>query len=397
MRTRQPELLVPKDNAWYVVQLNTATLVQEVFQTFETSKLSAGHIWNLCRLTWLTDVEDHWRRIKVPALASLFQKSEPDCEVLRDAIAAMHLPSQVARASGQTTGIVNFYTAYRNSSLDWCNENVKTLRQLLGDSAHLDRDDIDRIELASRISALPRIPSPSGAKSINAAFMLTPVVACLDPARRFPIINGGVVELVKLLSAGPKLEDRVVSLIQLAQQLGADSFRLDATVIQDETFTDKVESWQRCYGPTLPQLDDTDHRGLRVLGDITYTRRHAKMTNQLRRLFRGLKQGGSGSRYDVIIPNYDRHGRDLLIEAKPDPAPDAIRTAIGQLFDYRRSVPKRNLTDLAVLTIDRPSDDYIALLNELEIDAVWFTDEECTALDAHGPSRARIMNSAQKE
>ena len=41
-------------------------------------------------------------------------------------------------------------------------------------------------------------------------------------------------------------------------------------------------------------------------------------------------------RFDVLIADYDGNGRDLLIEAKPDPDRGSLRVAVGQLFDYRR-------------------------------------------------------------
>lgn len=87
---------------------------------------------------------------------------------------------------------------------------------------------------------------------------------------------------------------------------------------------------------------------------------------------------------DVVIPDYDGARRDLLIEAKPDPDRYSLRTAIGQLFDYRWSMPREEHTDLAVLTITPPPERYLNLLEELEISAIWFTDEGCVGWDGRG-------------
>ncbi len=105
------------------------------------------------------------------------------------------------------------------------------------------------------------------------------------------------------------------------------------------------------------------------------------MTGQLKSLFRDyspLKQGTQAHcRYDVLVKDYDNCGRDLLIEAKPDPDRGAIRIAIGQLLDYRRNLPNRLATDLGTLTIFEPPESYMELLFDLQITAFWFSDETC--------------------
>ena len=61
--------------------------------------------------------------------------------------------------------------------------------------------------------------------------------------------------------------------------------------------------------------------------------------------------------------------RNALIEAKNSDSRDAIRQAIGQLYDYRRfhQPPPR----LAVLLPYRPTDDRLNLLRSAGIEAVW--------------------------
>jgi hypothetical protein len=89
--------------------------------------------------------------------------------------------------------------------------------------------------------------------------------------------------------------------------------------------------------------------------------------------------------YDILLRDYDRAGRDLLIEAKPDPNKRSLRIAIGQLYDYRRFLSNRAATDLAVLTIGKPSQSYIDLLVfDRGISAFWFEDETCRSLNGQG-------------
>jgi len=86
----------------------------------------------------------------------------------------------------------------------------------------------------------------------------------------------------------------------------------------------------------------------------------------------------------------------LLIEVKPDPDKGSIRIGIGQLLDYRRFLPHRAGTDLAILTISRPSNDYIFLLQDLQITSLWFAGEDCLVLSGDGKAwkslQMRIAN-----
>jgi hypothetical protein len=60
--------------------------------------------------------------------------------------------------------------------------------------------------------------------------------------------------------------------------------------------------------------------------------------------------------------------RELLIEAKSTVTRNAIRNAIGQLFDYGRF---RQLEGRAVLVPERPDSDLLELLTVAGIDAIW--------------------------
>jgi hypothetical protein len=97
-------------------------------------------------------------------------------------------------------------------------------------------------------------------------------------------------------------------------------------------------------------------------------------------------------RWDVLIEHYERTGRDLLLEVKPDPQRAAIRIAIGQLLDYRRFVPRPATTDIALLTMRPPDKLYRQLLLDVQISVIWFTDEECGTLDGEGLLGPRYAN-----
>jgi hypothetical protein len=89
---------------------------------------------------------------------------------------------------------------------------------------------------------------------------------------------------------------------------------------------------------------------------------------------------------------------DLLVEAKPDADKGSIRIAIGQLFDYARHRARQPATDLAVLTIPSPAPDYVELLNDLGITAMWFGDETCTRIaGGQGKAWSAIAESMKKK
>lgn len=143
-------------------------------------------------------------------------------------------------------------------------------------------------------------------------------------------------------------------------------------------------------GVSLREYDESERLAILQSSKVEYRHRHNKMTNVFGQMFRALKpeQGQrSDNMYDVLLRDYDRAGRDLLIEAKPDPDKGSLRIAIGQLYDYRRSLSNRTATDLAVLTVGKPDQSYMALLvSDLRMTALWFEDESCESL--HGEGRA---------
>jgi 5-methylcytosine-specific restriction protein A len=61
---------------------------------------------------------------------------------------------------------------------------------------------------------------------------------------------------------------------------------------------------------------------------------------------------------------------DELYEAKGTATRNAVRLAIGQLFDYQRHLPSRTAS-LTVLLPERPADDLIDLLHACKIACVY--------------------------
>jgi hypothetical protein len=92
----------------------------------------------------------HWKRLKVPALETLFNKKATANSVLSASIDSMNLPDAVAQAAKEETGMVNFRGTWRNSSRKWCNENRDDLRSIIRAAAKLPANDQARINVAAR-------------------------------------------------------------------------------------------------------------------------------------------------------------------------------------------------------------------------------------------------------
>jgi len=143
-------------------------------------------------------------------------------------------------------------------------------------------------------------------------------------------------------------------------------------------------------GVPLKDYDESERFAVQQSGTVRYRHLHNKMTRIFGQMFASLKpeQGQvANERYDIRLRNYDKAGRDLLVEAKPGTDKGYLRIAIGQLYDYCRFLKNRSTTDLAVLTIGKPNQSYMDLLvSDRGITALWFDDETCKTLNGEGPA-----------
>jgi len=395
------QLLKGATKDWYKTHQNTAALLQAVTASLDVENLSGDAMWQLMRLTWVTNnahgvSPNHWQTLKVPALASLFGKRVDIRDDPATTIRAMGLPAKIESAAILETGAVNFRRVWRNTARPWCGENGNALRAIIRAATRRGMSQEERVALAARIEKLPHIPSPNSKANARAVLAVSPIVAFLDPQRRFPIINGRpeVAQLLaKLGLTNRGLEDQVHHLTGLVGKFGVeDAFLLDI-------FAKEISELVTEAGPAqppntghksethLPDYDVDERLATQKATTVVYQNRHNKMTKALKQLFEGYELVTSydhDCNYDVLVKDYDQNLRDLLIEAKPDPDKGAIRIAIGQLLDYRRFLNRPAATDSAVLTISPPSKSHIDLLEELQITAIWYTDETCHRVGGAG-------------
>jgi hypothetical protein len=378
---------------WYRTEHNTASLIRTVAKRCLRRGLSGDQIWNLITLTWVSRnrrgvTANHWKKLKVPALESLFDKKIPLIDDdLSKTIDSGKLPPDVAQAAKRKTGMVNARGTWRKSSRGWCTHNETELTRIIRDAANLPANNQSRFDLAARIDRLPPVNSPNDKAKLPAARLLTPLIACLDPRCRFPILNGrrAVTSLLqKRQLAHADLAQQVKGLIAIIGQ--KDAFMLD---VMTDIMIKRLPTPRRKAAKTrqdpihetpLRNYDEEERRAVLASKTVKYRNRHNTMTHALDRIFRRFHptiETSPAGRCDGIVKDYDGTCRDLLIEAKPDPDKGSLRIAIGQLFDYKRHRRHQDATDLAILTISRPSSDYVALLTDLGITALWFGHESC--------------------
>jgi hypothetical protein len=401
----------------YARKRNTASLVQRVVSCLHIEGLTGEGLWHLISLTWLTRSgkrvsPDYWKKYKIPALAYFFGSARERSRTLKNlssSIVALGAPDAVADAAQAETGTVNFYSARRNSALRWCNDNADILRGVVRDVSKLGSNDQERFELAVRIGKLPGVPLPNGTKRVPASQLLTPLIACLDPRSRFPVVNGRT-EVNQLLErmglASHSLEIQVHGLIGLVDRFGiSDAHMIDvcAKEIAEEAKNLKTAPPQNANdveGHPLEEYDASERLAVKESGTQLYRNRHKKMTNALINTFAVLKPidgRKTNNKYDVLLRNYNKEGRDLLIEIKPDPDRGSLRIAIGQLYDYRRFLNNGAATDLAVLTICKPEQSYMdLLLIDRGMTALWFEGEDCQALNGEGNAWHSLALTLQK-
>ena len=402
----------------YARKLNTASLIQKVVSCQHIEGLTGDGLRHLASLTWITKTgqsvsPEYWKAYKIPALSYFFgqgQKKRSDLHDLSSSVAAIGAPDAVADAANERTGIVNFYSARRNSALKWCNDNAASLRSLVRDTSKLGSNDQARFDLAVRVGKLPGIPLPNGTKPVPASQLLTPLIACLDPRSRFPVVNGsaGVNQLLREMKlASHTLEAQVRGLVGLIDRFGvSDAHMIDLCAKEiaegaKDLLKIPPQGGIGTEGVPLKEYDESERLAVQKSGTVLYRHRHNKITTALIGMFAGLKpiQGTmSNNRYDVRLRNYDGAGRDLLIEVKPDPDKGSLRIAIGQLYDYRRFLNNNAGTDLAVLTISKPDQSYMdLLLVDRGITALWFEDDTCQVLKGDGNAWHALTSKLQGE
>jgi hypothetical protein len=333
--------------------------------------------------------------VKIPALEHIFQESFKDHTLENVSKRVYHITGNkdLSNLILKHTGFTNFYSAYRNSSLEWITDNFDQLYPLYQASYSAGSCD-DRKIIIDNISKMKGIPKANHPSILmQPEYLLTPTFFMLDSEIKFPIINGkkSINSLLEKLKVKNKnLTNKYSAMTSLYGKKGlkdaADLDQLGTHIVDflDTQAKSKKVLEKKDTKKELPLKDETDVLVIQKSNTIKYRRIHNELTNKLKNslksysLFEGSEKD---CMYDVLVNKFDKQ-HDLMIEVKSSNDIPNIRMAIGQLLNYWFKL-YGNLEEryLAVLLPIQPSEDIINFFNTLKIGLLWFDNNNLKTND----------------
>lgn len=387
-------VLNDEEREWLQREHDTWRLVRACFAAYiRGKKPTADKLRALCSLTWITRGPDNTWNVTLPALRTLTgEKRLADCDFanLSDNLAKAKVAPRIAEAAKNPTGFVNLFPAFRNSCVDWFSPQTKGIYDLF-DQAYALKSDEHAKAIYAAIGNLAGVGRQGGGGDLPPENLLTPVIACLDPRKRCPVINGRDEVRRKLEASGVEkhdLPDQFWAFVKLIHRGGiTDAFMLDIVTVKQlanlstSAQTKKPHVRLPAKNKQLPEKDENEVEVLMKATWTSYIKRHNSMTNRLRSCCESSgKVVYEGSEkecfFDSLVKNYDGEGRDLLIEAKTSTDAAFCRMAVGQLLDYRRQLPGSATTDLAVLFDEAPGKHVLDFLGHIGIKALRFAGDK---------------------
>ncbi len=375
---------------WIQKEITTARFIQTLWRAASTSKRQdPAFVALIVKCGW-TNVRDDgsglrssfdWRnRAIADYLTTEYESVEQLAVELRRELPRLRNPVQLLSAD---TGITAYYTALRPATIRYVRRRAADIASAFKVVAGRRSSTIDKIrDVGALLAELPKIKAHHGA-AISPLSAITPALACLDPQRRFPIMNQRTRWLLQKIGERQDAGGAVA----LSKLIGKFNIRNSAEL---DVYANTADLSRVPTSPA-PRRSKKHYRDVGVkselasLARITANRvRIRKLHNALTNRFRDYQlwrhQGGlQESDFDALIPNWKK-GRHLLIEAKTassGPGGRAqIRQAIGQLFDYRFSHFPAKKVDLAVLLPKEPASDIKILLQSLNIECIWFKSKK---------------------
>lgn len=276
------------------------------------------------------------------------------------------------------TGITHYYPPYRNEAQRFVKKHEKDIAAIFNIIASDKSKSSEKTRNAMNIiDGLPLMQVPHGRKTsiLNA---ISPSLACLDPHKRFPIMNNRTKKLLVSLgkdnnAAGAEKLYSLIGRYGICNNLELDiysqeykfpPFKSVKTALKRPTNMREVGFKQEEVG--YGEYSKEKYRIHKI---------HNRLINRFKNTMPWhctLKE----SNFDILIENW-QEGKMLLVEAKTSSAGVGgrmqIRQAIGQLFDYRKTYfgnfPDK--VELAILLPSEPSQDVKDLLISLDIHVLW--------------------------
>lgn len=373
------------EQKWIDTERRTANLIELLWsKTSQKQHKDPAFLKAMIRCSWSNGSGSEallkWRNKGIAKWLEIGGESS-DLQVIQELCKKTKLSRREAKRFIDTpTGFAVYYKAFRPEFFRLVKKHALKISktfELVSQPSRVDRVERKVKEASELILSIPKFRTPRGGQTamLNG---LSPVLACLDPQKKFPVVNGLTRRLLNALGRSDDVSG-VQSLTRLIGQHNiADSFCLDVYAASERTKFPRTRTMnKRTRGPRDVGIkSEDDVLAKYVKSRKVIERKHNKLINLFREAVE-WRHRIQESEYDALIPDW-KNGRKLLIEAKTETTGPLGRTqlrqAIGQLFDYRwRSFhTDRKKVDLALLTPSRPDQDILDLLGELKISALWF-------------------------
>ena len=220
-----------RQRKWVSRELDTARFIQRLWQTATSDRSNPRFLAFLIRCGW--NNESHGRgsrsltiKWRNHHLAHWLDMSDSSADALAADLSRRFrsLRKDASELIRTQTGITNCYGAVRAVTLDFLERNPGAVKSAFREVSSRRKPEQKLRKVMKLIDR--RIVNRAGRK-INLLNGITPTLACLDPAKRFPIVNAKTDKLLKQLH----LQADCDGAVELSRLIGKhnikNSFELD--------------------------------------------------------------------------------------------------------------------------------------------------------------------------
>jgi hypothetical protein len=376
-----------KQKRWVASERRTAKLIQSLWKAAGYKQRSEpAFLRLLIQCGWNTggrksggDSTRRWRNQKIAEYLNVHYVSDEQlAQDLLSQFKSLGSSRKCFSIVRERTGIALYYKPYYPATLEFIKQHSGAIALAFKLVSVRSADVFGKVRrVATLIESLGEFDAAG--KPVSPFKGLTPSLSCLDPQRRFPIMNQRTSSLLRGIQKKADMEGAVA----LAKLIGPDYDIKDARELDVYANTEKFRKL-KAHVPAGGSADGFKDIGLKseinstaqIASKKTIIKKlHNKLINDLNECILWRQKPLKESRFDALLVGWKK-GRDLLIEAKTASEGPAgrsqVRQAIGQLYDYRFTHMPKNKVDLAVLLRKEPSAHVKRLLSSLDIELLWF-------------------------
>jgi hypothetical protein len=376
-----------KQQRWVASKRRTARLIQSLWNAAgEKRRNESPFLRLLVQCGWTNAGSSNrgrestrtWRNRNIADYLKV--KYDSDDKLARD-LAAHFKALSFSKAYSlvtQHTGITDYYKAFRTDTLQFVKRHPEPIalafRRVAAKSANTTEKNR---QVAITVESLGEIPAAG--RHVSPFNGLTPVLSCLDPQCRFPIMNDRTQRLLRCIGREADKEGVVALSKLIGTAYGVkDAFELDAYAFGETFPNPKAQKQKLTSGDSFKDVGFKSE--INSMAEIAAKKTiikklHNKLINRLNDYILWRQKSLREGKFDALLLGWKK-GRDLLIEAKTASegvvGRAQVRQAIGQLYDYRFTHMPKSKVDLAILLPKQPSPSVQKLLASLGIEVLWF-------------------------